>query len=374
MPGPQSFTGEDVVEFHVHGGKAVVARLMSALAAFDGCRHAEAGEFTNRAFHNGKMDLVAVEGLADLIAAETEEQHRQAVYHQLGHASREYSELGDRLVKVLAYVEASIDFVDEEGVEESALENVVTGLASIKTDLEKILDDRHRGERLRDGVRVVIAGPPNVGKSSLLNALARRDAAIVSPVEGTTRDAIEVAIDIAGVPVMFVDTAGLRDESEDEVELLGMAKTRRFMEDADLTVWVEAPDVESYPAMGLDSDTLRILNKVDLLEKSTISSEYDLEMSVLNDANLGLLVDKLAEMVTEQYHGGEPALITRHRHRTAIENCLKQVDAALEASEQPLELVAENLRLAVREIGRLVGRVDVEDLLDIIFQDFCVGK
>ena len=292
MPGPQSFTGEDVVEFQVHGGKAVVARLMTALATFDSCRLAEAGEFTNRAFYNGKMDLVGVEGLADLIAAETEQQHRQAVFHQHGHASKEYSDLGDRLVKVLAYVEASIDFVEEEGVEEGALANVVNGLTGIKVDLEAVLNDRHRGERLRDGVRVVIAGPPNVGKSSLLNALARRDAAIVSPVEGTTRDAIEVAIDIAGVPVVFVDTAGLRDGSEDEVELLGMAKTRRFMEEADLTIWVEAPDTRPYPGPRLDSETLRVLNKVDLLEKSAVLSHIDPFHIDLGQFDLGLSVLK----------------------------------------------------------------------------------
>ena len=374
MSAPNSFTGEDVAEFQVHGGRAVVSRLLAVLETFDGCRIASAGEFTGRAFYNGKMDLVAVEGLADLIAAETEEQRRQAVFQQSGGASARYSDLGERLTKVLAYTEAAIDFVDEEGVEESALKNVVQSLTGIKGDLAAMLDDQHRGERLRDGVRVVIAGAPNVGKSRLLNALARRDAAIVSPIEGTTRDAIEVAIDIAGVPVVFVDTAGLRTNSQDQIELLGMARTRQHIGEADLTIWVEAPDVEPAAESRFDSETLRILNKADLLTEPKDQPAYDLSMSALNQADIEVLVTKLAEMVKKRYHGDEPALITRHRHRVAVQNCLNSVTEALGAIDQPLELVAENIRLAVREIGRIVGRVDVEDLLDVIFQDFCVGK
>lgn len=374
MPGPNSFTGEDVAEFQIHGGRAVIGRLMAVLDTFDSCRIANAGEFTGRAFYNGKMDLVAVEGLADLIAAETEEQRRQAVFQQSGGASARYGELGERLTKVVAHTEAAIDFVDEEGVEEGALKDVVVSLTRIKADLESMLDDEHRGERLRDGVRVVIAGAPNVGKSSLLNALARREAAIVSPIEGTTRDAIEVAIDIAGVPVVFVDTAGLRANSQDQIELLGMAKTRQHIGEADLTIWVEAPDVQSSPETGFDSDTFRILNKSDLLGGSKAQQRYDLSMSALSQADIEVLVAKLAQIFKERYHGNVPALITRHRHRVALQNCLDSVIEALDAADQPLELVAENIRLAVREIGRIVGRVDVEDLLDVIFQDFCIGK
>ena len=278
------------------------------------------------------------------------------------------------MTRLLAHVEAAIDFVDEQDVEQDALADVTASLGTLAGEIEIMLDDQHRGERLRDGVRVVIAGAPNVGKSSLLNALARRDAAIVSPIEGTTRDAIEVTVDIAGVPVIFVDTAGLRDATEDQIEMLGMARTRQHLAEADLTLWIEAPDVAASPPEEIDSDSLRILNKADLLEEQADVSAYDLSMTALEALDIEVLVDKLAEVVAERYDFAEPALITRHRHRICLQNCLNSVRDALAATDQPLELVAENIRLAVREIGRIVGRVDVEDLLDVIFSDFCIGK
>ncbi len=374
MPGPHSFTGEDVAELQVHGGQAIIARLLLALEETGICRAAEAGEFTRRAFYNRKMDLVAVEGLADLIAAETEQQRRQAVFHQFGGASERYTALGSRLTEILAHLEAAIDFVEEAGVEETALKNVQSGLTELRQTLTAYLDDHHRGERLRSGVKVVIAGAPNVGKSSLLNALARRDAAIVSPIEGTTRDAIEVAIDIAGVPVLFVDTAGLRQTSSDQIELLGMAKTEQHISEADLTIWIDAADAEPGKVPKFDSDALRILNKTDLLADSQLPHGYDLGMSALDPADVQILIDKLAVIVQAHYLADEPALIARHRHRVALQKCLGYVNQALDAKDRPLELIAESVRLASRELGRLVGRVDVEDLLDVIFGEFCIGK
>ncbi|MGI9462332.1 MAG: tRNA uridine-5-carboxymethylaminomethyl(34) synthesis GTPase MnmE, partial [Aestuariivirgaceae bacterium] len=322
MPGPHSFTGEDVAEFQVHGGRAVIERLLSALAETGLCRIAEAGEFTRMAFHNCKMDLVAVEGLADLIAADTEAQRQQALFHQFGVASERYQALRTRLTATLAHIEAAIDFVDEEGVEEIALGNVHKDLDGLRRTLTGYLDDDHRGERLRDGVKVVIAGAPNVGKSSLLNALARRDAAIVSPIEGTTRDAIEVAIDIAGVPCLFVDTAGLRQATTDQIEQLGMARTAQHMRDADLTIWVSAPDVPPTDIPALDSDTLRVLNKIDLLDDRSASGQHDMALSALDEADVQTLIDKLAGIVANRFLDHEPAMITRHRHRVALENCL----------------------------------------------------
>jgi tRNA modification GTPase len=229
MAGPGTFTGEDVAELQVHGSRAVVDRVLGELGQLEGFRPAEAGEFSARAFRNGKMDLVAVEGLADLIASETEQQRRQAVFQQSGGASQVYEIIGERLKRLLAYVEASIDFVDEDGVEDAAFARALDDLAILQAELKTVLSDRRRGERLRHGVVVVIAGAPNVGKSSLLNALAGRDAAIVSPIEGTTRDAIEVFIDLGWVPVVFVDTAGLRARTDDAIEAVGMERTRMHL-------------------------------------------------------------------------------------------------------------------------------------------------
>lgn len=374
MPGPASFTGEDVVEFHVHGGPATVSRLMLALAETGHCRLADAGEFTRRAFYNGKMDLVAVEGLADLIAADTEAQRYQALFHKFGGASAKFNVMRTNLISILARIEAAIDFVDEEGVEQAALEGVLPDLSALQTTLTEYLNDNHRGERLRDGVKVVIAGPPNVGKSSLLNALARRDAAIVSPIEGTTRDAIEVNIDLAGVPVTFVDTAGLRETSSDQIELLGMAKTTGHMSAADLIIWVEAPDVDTGQPPQTDSDTLRVLNKVDLPGGRQTACGYEVAISALDDGDVRKLVEILAVKVEAHYLSDEPALITRQRHRAALQDCLGHVSDALAAKGQPLELLAENVRLATRALSKLVGQVNAEDLLDVIFSEFCIGK
>ena len=371
LPGPQSFTGEDSAEFHVHGGPAVVAATLDALGGLKDLRPAEAGEFTRRAFMNGRLDLVAVEGLADLIAAETELQRRLAQFHSGGGASAVFEAWRSDMIQVLARLEAAIDFVDEEGVADAALEAALPRLVLLRDEMRGRLDDRHQGERIRDGVRIVLAGPPNVGKSSLLNRLGQREAAIVSATPGTTRDVIEVHLDLTGVPVTISDTAGLRDGSDDEIEAVGMERTRATMAGADLVVWMTAPDADE-PPPRLDSETLRVMNKCDLAGSASV--EADISVSVKTGQNMAGLIDHLSAWARQHFAGAESALITRDRQRRAIEACWKHLELATTAEDLPLELVAEEVRLAARALARLVGRIDVEDLLDVVFRDFCIGK
>jgi tRNA modification GTPase len=375
FPAPGSFTGEDVAEFHVHGSPAVVARLLDVLAGFDLVVPAEPGEFTRRAFENGKLDLLSVEGLADLIAAETEEQRRQAWFHKAGGASGVFDDWRSQLVAAQANLEAAIDFSDEEDVEEQAVQAAFAALRNVEKELEKALARGPAGERIRDGVRVVLAGATNVGKSSLLNELAQRDAAIVSHIHGTTRDVIEVQMDLGGVPVVLVDTAGLREESGDEIEQIGMGRSVAQIEAADITVWVEAVGVKEERGLpATDSDTLRILNKADLAASADLEGIYDAVVSAKTRQGLDGFVELLSDRVRTAFVRQEPALITRARHRVAVEGCLGHIESALQNRNLVLELVAEDVRLAVRDMERLIGRVDVEDVLDVIFRDFCIGK
>jgi tRNA modification GTPase len=375
LPGPASFTGDDSAEFHVHGGRAVVAALLDALGSLDGLRPAEAGEFTRRAFMNGRLDLVAVEGLADLIAAETEVQRRLAQFHSGGGASAVFEAWRGEMVQALARLEAAIDFVDEAGVAEAALSDASPRLRRLLNDMQAGLDDSHQGERIREGVRIVLAGPPNVGKSSLLNRLARREAAIVSATPGTTRDVIEVHLDLAGVPVIVSDTAGLREGSSDEIEAVGMARTRATMAGADLVVWIGAPDVECQPP-AIDSDSLWIMNKCDLRDGDAVpcGTSALLWLSAQSGEGVDVFVGRLSDWARSHFAGAESALVTRERQRHAIEECCGHLARATCGEGVALELVTEEVRLAARALARLVGRIDVEDLLDVVFRDFCIGK
>jgi tRNA modification GTPase len=373
LPGPTSFTGEDSAEFHVHGGRAVVAATLDALRCVEGLRPAEAGEFTKRAFMNGRLDLVAVEGLADLVAAETEMQRRLAQFHSGGGASAVFEAWRGEMIQALARLEAAIDFVDEEGVADAALEEALPRLATLRDSIRSRLDDQHQGERIREGVRVVLAGPPNVGKSSLLNRLAQREAAIVSATPGTTRDVIEVHLDLAGVPVIVSDTAGLREGSADDIEAVGMERTRATMAGADLVVWVTAPSIGDRPTT-LDSEALWILNKCDLLERTATGESDQLLVSAKLGHNVDVLVERLSDWARQRFASAESALITRERQRRALGTCCEHLDRAAAADGLPIELVTEEVRLAARALARLVGRIDVEDLLDVVFRDFCIGK
>jgi tRNA modification GTPase len=393
FPGPRSETGEDMAELQLHGGQAVVSAALRALAEIDGCRLAEPGEFTRRAFENGRLDLTEVEGLADLIAAETPAQRRQA-YRQLKGLIGDQAEVWRRqIIEAMALVEARIDFSDEADVPEDLVRPALYAAQQLRSIIATALADGGRGERLRDGIVVAIAGPPNAGKSTLLNRLAKREAALVSPHPGTTRDVIEVHLDFGGYPVTLLDTAGIR-ESTDPVEREGVRRASERATAADLVLWVidgsasgrEIAAVQNLKNHDL-SEAWLIANKVDLAgEKLWIKSESEsaswrqkFAISAAEGTGMDALVAALAAHAERFFATTESSLITRARHRQALEETVAALDRAIalgaEAQrELKEELIAEELRTAATTLGRLTGRVDVEDILDVIFRDFCIGK
>lgn len=379
FPGPHSETGEDTAELQLHGGRAVIAAVLKGLGTVPGCRPAEAGEFTRRAFDNGKLDLTRVEGLADLIGADTEAQRRQALRHLRGLLGDRAETWRQRLIEAQALVEAGIDFSDEGDVPTELLGPALAGAKGLRDEIVGVLADGRRGERLRDGLVVAIAGPPNAGKSSLLNRIVRREAAIVSPIPGTTRDVVEVHLDLGGHPVTVLDTAGLR-ESDDPVEQEGVRRARDRAAAADLILWVQeagAAASDSRPE-GLGNRVWTVVTKVDLLDDhgggATGAGGRIYETSARTGEGIADLMAALEAEAATRVGAGEPALVTRARHRAALEETIAALDRALAEPEGREEFLAEELRLAARALGRLVGRVDVEDILDVIFRDFCIGK
>jgi len=371
FPAPHSATGEDVAEFHVHSSRAVLAALMQVLRRL-GLRLAEPGEFTRRAFLNGKLDFLQAEAIADLAAAETEAQRRQALRQLKGELGALYRGWSERLTRILAHLEAVIDFPDEELPSE--IEDRILGETELlTTEIERHLSDGHRGERLRDGIMVAIIGPPNAGKSTLLNRIARRDAVITSPVAGTTRDIVEVAVDLEGYPVVLADTAGLRD-SDDVVEQEGLRRALRRAEEAEIRLFVfdaRCPDQVLSAAAWPGPDTILVANKIDLVAARGDPPNAALPISALTGQGVDGLLAALGQRVAQTYQIEAPVL-TRARHREALEDAAASLQRSLSA---PLpELRAEDLRLALRSFGRITGMVDVEDLLDVIFRDFCIGK
>jgi tRNA modification GTPase len=372
MPGPKTFSGEDMAELHLHGGAAVRSGVLRVLSSLPGCRAAEAGAFTRRAVLNGRLDLTEAEGIADLIEAETEAQRRQALRQLDGALGRQVEAWREAGLTCLAAAEASLDFADEGDVDEAALDAALLGrVAGLRTEIAAALADGRRGERLRDGFTVVLAGAPNVGKSTLLNALSRRDAAIVSDRPGTTRDAIEVRLDLGGLPVLLVDTAGLR-ETADVVEAEGIARTRQRIAQADLVLLLA--DTGEAEASGFpDVPVLRIRSKVDLSDTASAGSE-DVGISARTGRGLDALL-RLIQERAESALGSGDAVVTRERHRAALVRCLGHLDRVLAAADGALpELISEDLRLAVRALGEISGRVGVEDVLDRLFSSFCIGK
>ncbi|KMO42789.1 tRNA modification GTPase MnmE [Methylobacterium tarhaniae] len=369
LPGPGTATGEDMVELHLHGGPAVRAAVLGSLGRIPGLAPAEPGAFTRRAFLNGRMDLTAVEGLADLIDAETEAQRRQAVRQLDGALGRAVEGWRAALLDVLAGTEAALDFADEGDVDDEALTASGRAVAAgVREAIRAALADGRRGERLRDGFTVVLAGAPNAGKSSLLNALARRDVAIVSEVPGTTRDAIEVRCDLGGLPVLLVDTAGLRD-SADAIEVEGVARSRRRIDQADLVLWLREPGGEGPPPL---SGPLRVVATKGDVSRSV--SDGEILISARTGEGLDRLLAEIEHMAGSSLGSGD-ALVTRERQRLALERCLHHLDrAATHGAALPAELVAEDLRLAVRALGEVAGRVGVDELLDRLFSSFCIGK
>lgn len=381
FPAPSSFTGEDVVELHIHGGSAIAAALAHELINIHDLRLAEPGEFTRRAFDHGKLDLTEVEGLADLIAAETEAQRRQAIRQADGALSRLYDAWRDRLVGALARLEAAIDFPDED-LPPDLVPAVDQVMRETETAIDLHLDDGHRGERLRDGLSIAILGAPNAGKSSLLNRLARREAAIVSAQAGTTRDVIDLHLDLGGYPVTLADTAGLR-ATADDIEAEGVRRALDRAAAADLKLLVldasalgtTRPLVDAETAKLIDDEALLVLNKADLAQRDLpveIAGRQILAVSALTGVGIDGLVEALGTTAAARLALGTAPALTRERHRAALERCqaalLRGVDAELP------ELKGEDLRLAVQALGEITGRVDVEEILDRIFREFCIGK
>ncbi|WP_342234699.1 tRNA uridine-5-carboxymethylaminomethyl(34) synthesis GTPase MnmE [Inquilinus sp. OTU3971] len=371
FPGPASYTGEDVVELHLHGGWAVTRGVVEALSRIAGLRPAEPGEFTRRAFLAGKLDLTEAEAVADLVDAETKAQRLQALRQLGGALGQLYEGWRSVLMRALAMTEAALDFPDE-GLPPDLAAEAERIVAEVSAAIAAHLDDAGRGERLREGVHIAILGPVNAGKSSLLNALARRDAAIVSDRPGTTRDVVEVALDLRGFPVVLADTAGLRDTA-DEIEAEGIRRSHSRAAAADLRLVIRdaGEPAPADPSLGPGPDTIRVVNKIDRTPDAPRAAD-EIALSVRTGAGLDQLLDVLAEAVERRLTGdGSPAL-TRARHRAALQDAR---DALARVPSAPLpELAAEDLRLALRAIGRITGRVDVEDMLDQLFGSFCIGK
>ncbi len=375
FPAPRSFTGEDCAELQIHGGKATVRAVLAALGAMQGLRMAEAGEFSRRAFVNGRMDLVEVEGLADLIAAETEMQRRLAAEQASGGLSRLYDSWSKRLTHGRAMIEAELDFSDEDDVPGSVAGMIWSDMRALEQEIVNHLAGARAGEILRDGLDVVIAGPPNAGKSSLLNHLAKRDVAIVTDIPGTTRDVLHVDLDLAGFAVRLHDTAGLR-ETGDIVEREGIRRTQLSMAEAHLVLLLsDTPDTDWPMLLGNHvGPVIRVGTKIDRSRTLWRSNDADVMISVQTGEGVATLLDLVAQHLPDIESGHALALPTRQRHAANLEAAREQILFALGADADGLDIQAEHLRLAGQALGRVTGRVDVEHLLDVIFSEFCIGK
>lgn len=383
FPGPASATGEDVAEFHVHGGRAVLAALFSALAAFESVRPAEPGEFTRRAFENGKLDLTEAEGLDDLIHADTDRQRRQALRQLKGLLGERARDWRARIIEASALIEAGIDFSDEGDVPAELIAPALLKIKGLLAEIEEVLAAQGRSERLREGLVVAIAGPPNVGKSTLMNALARREVAIVSPHAGTTRDVIEVQLDLDGYPVTVIDTAGIR-ETDDPVEQEGVRRAQVRAAEADLVLWLADAPHDGVPAVGAAPVWL-LRNKIDLdaSEPDGIKSAsgprpgsgaIEFRISASRGDGLAQLISALVGFAHDYFGSDDGGLISRMRQRNLLQATAASLRRSIDVIGTGEELAAEDLRTAAQALGRLLGRVDVEDILDVIFREFCIGK
>jgi tRNA modification GTPase len=376
FPGPASATGEDVAEFHVHGGRAVLAALFAALTTFENVRAAEPGEFTRRAFENGKLDLTEAEGLDDLIHADTDRQRRQALRQLKGLLGDKARDWRARIIEASALIEAGIDFSDEGDVPAELIAPAVAKIKTLLVEIEEVLAAQGQSERLRDGLVVAIAGPPNVGKSTLMNQLVRREVAIVSPHAGTTRDVIEAQLDLDGYPVTVIDTAGIR-ETDDPVEQEGVRRARARAADADLVLWLaDSPHVEIEHQGTAPVWLLR--NKIDIAVPGRPMAEREgkagFEISASRGDGLPEVIAALVGFAQDYFGGSEGGLIGRTRQRKLLQETAASLQRCIDVVGEGEELAAEELRTAVHSLGRLLGRVDVEDILDVIFREFCVGK
>ena len=379
FPGPESYTGEDMAEIHIHGGKAVILALQNEISKNKNCRLAEPGEFTKLAFQNGKINLLKAESLADLISAETEIQRLQAVKIMKGKSSVKFNELREKLLKLLSFVEAKIDFPEEELPDEN-IKKLKKDSTEILNEIKKILDDQRVGEMIREGFKIAIVGPTNAGKSSLLNNLSNREVAIVSEIAGTTRDVVETHLNIEGYPVIISDTAGIR-ESKDEIEKKGIKLSLNKAENADLKLVVV--DAKSVDLRGFLNDLLKnnailVINKSDLLKDKLDDqvTKFDhVLISLKENSNIDQLISKIKNNLKNKFVSADDILITRERHRQHLDQCVDHLNNFLKKNDKKdFDKAAEDLRLATRHLGMIVGKVDVEEILGSIFNDFCIGK
>ncbi len=378
LPGPNTYTGEDMVEFHVHGSKAVISELQNVISNFRGCRLAEPGEFTKLAFQNNKINLIKAESVGDLIAAETELQRKQALRIMTGQSSKKFNLWRQGLIEILGEIEAKIDF-PEEDIPSEISEKIKLKSELIKNEIKKTIDDDKIGEIIREGFKIAIIGPPNVGKSSLLNYLSKREAAIVSEKAGTTRDVIEIHMDFDGVPVIISDTAGIR-ESSDEIESRGVKLAINRAEEADLNIIILDPKTLDFRAFfnnKISNKSIVVINKSDLgPNKINIMKDIDaVSISIKADRNVDKLIEKIKLKLKKQFSKNENVLITRSRHRQHLNECYNHLINFIEKKKsKDFDKAAEDLRLAIRHLGTIVGRVDVEEILGSIFENFCIGK
>ncbi len=379
FPGPESYTGEDMAEIQVHGSKAVVDALHANISKIENCRLAEPGEFTRLAFQNGKINLLKAESVADLISSETEIQRQQAIKIMNGRSADKFNYLREKLLKILSHVEAKIDFPDED-LPNNILNEIKKSSDEVFKNIENILDDQKVGERIREGFKITILGPTNAGKSSLLNYLSNRDVAIVSEIAGTTRDVIEIHLNIEGYPVIVSDTAGIR-ESKNEIEMKGIKLSLNRAEEADLKlVVVDAKKLDFTDVLRklLDENAILVINKSDLLKKDLdpeIKKINHVLISIKDNLNIDDLILKIKNNLKSKFITNDDILITRERHRQHLQQCLDHLKNFNKKNEiEDFDKAAEDLRLATRHLGMIVGKVDVEEILGSIFNDFCIGK
>ena len=379
FPAPESYTGEDMAEFHVHGSKAVIKALHASISKIGNCRLAEPGEFTKLAFQNGKINLLKAESIADLISAETEIQRQQAIKIMNGKSADKFNELRGKLLKILSHVEAKIDFPDD-GLPVDILKNIKKISNEVCLDIKKILEDQRVGEKIREGFKIVIIGPTNAGKSSLLNHLSKRDVAIVSEIAGTTRDVIEAHLNIDGYPVVVSDTAGIR-ESKNEIEKKGIKLAYKKAEDADLKlIIIDAKSLEFNDVLKglMDENAILVINKSDLLNKNLdteIKKFNHVLISVRDNLNVDGLILEIKNKLKNKFITTNDILITRERHRQHLEQSLHYLkNFEKKYQDEDFDKAVEDLRLATKHLGMIVGIVDVEEILENIFNDFCIGK
>ena len=379
FPGPESYTGEDMAEIHVHGGKAVILAIQREISNVKNCRLAEPGEFTKIAFQNGKINLLKAESIGDLISAETEIQRLQAVKMMKGKSSEKFNQLREKLLKILSFVEAKIDFPEEDLPEEN-LKKIKKDSFDVLKEINKILNDQKVGEIIREGFKIAIIGPPNVGKSSLLNYLSKREVAIVSEMAGTTRDVIETHLNIGGIPVIISDTAGIRNSS-DEIEAKGVKLAINRAEDADLNIILLDPkrlDFKGFFNEKLHHKSILAINKSDLGTENVKNLKFKTPpyiISIKENSNIDKLIQAIKLKLNKQFLNTDDILITRSRHRLHLKECYKHLESFLEKKDnQEFDLAAEDLRLSIRHLGTIVGKVDVEEILGSIFENFCIGK